>query len=608
MRTGILKALASASAAHTVARLTCTAAVMLVMCAPAAAQQAGGVAPPTRNELTPPALRGENGERATLTVDGQMERRACALDAPGYADITVRLDTVTYTGAERAPDVALAQAHEGYLGRDLPIRALCDIRDRAAALLAAAGYLAAVEIPAQNLGGGTAEMRVVLGRMVAIRARGDTGGAEQLLAGYLGKLVGQDVFNVKAAERYLLLANDLPGTEVRLSLRPVAGGQPGDLVGEVAVLRRAVLADLTIQNLGSRALGRFSGLARAELYGLTGNGDRTTIALFATPEFSEQLTVQLGHEMRLGSEGLTLGGQLTLGWTAPDTLPGFDVESETVLASLYASYPLVRTQQASLWAASGIDIIDQDVTVNTLDLTRDRVRTAFVRASFETMDERSIARRGGYSPYEPQLRTFGEVELRKGLDIFGAARDCRGAIAACTTGGAVPPSRIEQNPQPFFIRARMTGEYRPDPLLTLAFDLRGQASGDPLPAFEEFAGGNFAIGRGYDPAAVIGDSGIGTGLELRYGSLRPQTADDLALQPYVFTDMARTWNEDPSLAGIGSDSLVSVGGGLRFVRGSFLLGDFALAVPLRRTNSQASLGDVRFLFTLTARHAPWRSR
>ena len=282
-----------APARHALRSLALTA-TLAGLCSPALAQNAGDITPPTREELTPGQPR-ISREAVTLTVDGQMERRPCALDNPEYAELKVTLNQVLYTGAERASEVALAQAHEGYLGRELPIRALCDIRDRAAALLDAAGYLAAVEIPAQNLGQGTAEMRVVLGRLVAVRARGDTEGSQRLLENYLGKLVGADVFNVADAERYLLLANDIPGTEIRLSLRPAEGGAPGDLIGEVAVMHVPLVADISVQNLGSRAVGRVNGLARVEAYGLTGAGDRTSLLFFSTADFKEQQTLQLAH-------------------------------------------------------------------------------------------------------------------------------------------------------------------------------------------------------------------------------------------------------------------------------------------------------------------------
>lgn len=213
------------------------AAAMVLAAVPAQAQVAS-VAPPTRDTLVPQSARNDARSDMALTVDGQLERGACALDSADLADVRITLSQVSFAGAEAASDVDLSPAYLPYIGRDLPLAVLCDIRAHATQLLTDAGYLAAVEIPEQRLEGGAATLRVVLGRLTALRVRGDAGPSERLLARYLEQLVGQPVFNTRQAERYLLLADDIPGIDVRLSLRAAATGAPGDLIGEVAAVRR----------------------------------------------------------------------------------------------------------------------------------------------------------------------------------------------------------------------------------------------------------------------------------------------------------------------------------------------------------------------------------
>ncbi len=564
------------------------------------------VAPPTRDELIPPDQRRQR-EGTTLTIDGGMERAPCALDRADYADIRLMLSSVTFNGLETVPGVSLAESYQEYIGRELPLAVLCDIRARANAILRDQGYLAAVEIPEQRLSGGAAEFRVVFGRLTSLRVRGDAGPSETLVAGYLQRLTGERVFNTHEAERYLLLADDLPGLNVRLSLRPVSSGAPGDLIGEVAVVRERGAVDLSVQNYGSRAIGRFGGLLRGEIYDLTGMGDRTSLAVFSTLEFEEQHTVQFAHDFRVGSEGLRFGGAVTYSVTNPDiNLPGFEVESETFLASFRASYPLRRSRASTLIAEAGFDYVDQDVDVNKILLTRDRVRTVFARVSGSLSDSRSISRTQGFSEYEPRRRLSFSLEARQGIDIFDTSPDCRANPLACIVGGAAPPSRIEADPTPLLLRARAGLEVRPVPKLTFALNADAQVTGDALPAFEEFAAGNYSIGRGYDPGAVLGDSGIGVSLEARVGSLAPKTVRQIAWQPYVFTDAAWAWNRDPSRRPLNPDRLWSAGGGVRAAWGSRLQGDLTVAVPLERPQLALDRGDVRVMFSLTARILPWR--
>lgn len=587
----------------TVGALFAGSALALGASVPASAQDA---APPTRDELTPPAFRDDTRPQTTLTIDGNMERQSCTLDNPDFANLKVTLSAVRFVGAEKAPEVAFAPTYQEYLGRELPLSVLCDIRASANQRLQEAGYLATVEIPAQRLSAGEAEMRIVFGRLSALRVRGDAGPSERLVASYLEPLTQDEVFNTNRAERALLLADDLPGVDVRLTLRPAAGGQPGDLIGEVAVVRRRGVVDFNVQNLGSKALGRIGGLLRSEIYDLTGMGDRTSLALFSTIDIEEQQTVQFGHDFGIGGDGMRLGGQLTYSWTEPDIgLAGFEVESETLFATLSASYPLRRTRSATHVARAGFDYVDQDVDVNGVGLTRDRVRMGFLRLDSAFVDSASVGSAGGYTPYEPRFRAHGAVELRQGFDVFGAAPDCRPSPLACVVNGQ-SPARIEADPTPTVLRAEGQVEYRPIPPLKFALGLDGQFTRDPLPAFEEFSAGNYSIGRGYDPGSVLGDSGIGVSLEAAYGSLVPKTTRAVALQPFVFTDVAWAWNEDPSRRPQNPDRLWSAGGGIRLAWGSLVQADVTLAVPLERPDLAVSRGDVRLLFSLTTRLLPWR--
>src|SRR3546814_6228781 len=75
-----------------------------------------------------------------------------------------------------------------------------------------------------------------MAKRVGVRVRGDAGRAERTIAGYLERLTEEEVFNRYDAERYLLLAGDLPGYDVRLALRSAEAG-PGEVIGEVAVIR-----------------------------------------------------------------------------------------------------------------------------------------------------------------------------------------------------------------------------------------------------------------------------------------------------------------------------------------------------------------------------------
>ncbi len=138
----------------------------------------------------------------------------------------------------------------------------------------------------------------------------------RIIAGYLDQLTKEQVFNRFDAERYLLLASDLPGYTVRLTLRP-AGTAPGEVVGDVTVQHTPAYVDFNVENGGSQELGRWGGLVRGEIFGLTGLGDRTMLSVFSTADFHEQQTIQLAHDFRLGPQGLSIGDNFTYAWANP---------------------------------------------------------------------------------------------------------------------------------------------------------------------------------------------------------------------------------------------------------------------------------------------------
>ncbi len=123
----------------------------------------------------------------------------------------------------------------------------------------------------------------------------------------------------------------------------------------------------------------------------------------------------------------------------------------------------------------------------------------------------------------------------------------------------------------------------------------------PCCAFEEFTGGNYTVGRGYDPSVISGDSGVGVLAEIRGPRLRPMAQSELTLQPYVFGDAAWAWNKND---GVGADHLKSAGGGIRAELNDRLRFDTALAVPLEKAGFANRKGDVRLLVTLTGRILP----
>lgn len=572
--------------------------ILFALPASASAQSIPPVVPPTREEVTRPVVP-TPPPQSRLEVSGGIERAPCALDGPEFRSIHFVLRGAEFDGLQGLTRADLAATYAPFIGRDVPISTVCELRDRAATIFRDAGYIAAVQVPEQRIEGGIVHFQVLMAHLTQVRVRGEAAGAEKALAAYLGQLTRQPLFNRYEAERYLLLASDLPGYTVRLTLRP-AGTAPGDVIGDVTVQHLPAYVDLIVQNGGSRSLGRWGGLLRGQLFGLTGLGDRTSLSVFSTSDFEEQQTVQLAQEMRIGPEGLSLAGSFTYAWARP-VVPGADVLAKTLLGTVELGYPFVRRQATTVRGSAGMDLVDQNVWFNHTKLTRDRLRVAFLRLGIDAV---ATDFGSGFSSAEPPWHVTNLFELRQGLDVLGATHDCGPAGIHCLGAGDVPPSRLDGRSDSTVLRYTGYGEIRPAPKLTFALGLRAQYAWKPLLSFEDFSAGNYTVGRGYDPGALLGDRGFGTSTEMRYGSRIPLSASKPAFEGYAFWDHAQVDHRD-SVIVAGREHLNSFGAGLRVNWNRFTL-DSVLAVPLNHVGPLNHRPGTRLLVSLTSRLWPWK--
>jgi hemolysin activation/secretion protein len=513
--------------------------------APALAQQAPPLPTPEQIEPVPP----EPAAPGNVHIDssGGIERQACALeDSPLTLDIS-SIRFVAPGGGPLAPEIAQSLAGVSQASGTQPIRVLCDLRDRANAALRADGWVASVQIPPQQITTGEVSLVVVTAKIVEVRVRGSGGPYEDLLRGRIEALKAMDPLNERDAERLLLLANDVPGLEISMALSP-AGTAPGEVIGDLNVRYSRFAVLFNSQNYNSKLLGRETGYVRLEAYGLTGMGDVTYIGGSSTYDFKEQRIIQGGHVMTLDDGGATLGLRATYAWSRPD-LGALDYRTRTLVSGFDLTKHLVRSVKGDAVATVGFDYIDQKTSVrsgaNTLPLTLDKLRVVFANVH------------GGWRELDfsgrPRWTIDGDLELRKGLDVFDATRPG-------FTGGVLQ-SRIDGEATAFVARGEVEAEVWPVPVFSLYGHALGQWTNDPLLNYEEFSLGNLTMGRGYDPGSNSGDRAFGLAGEIRADV--PVNVGGVRTQVFGFYDHVWLDNLDPNATEVNRN-LDSYGAGLRF--------------------------------------------
>ena len=493
-------------------------------------------AQPSREELNP---------AARLAPPPARERDIFSAEPPGpcpLRDSTLQftLRSVSFKGVTALTPAQLAPAYAGLVGTSVPVSSLCDIRDRAARLLFDRGVLARVEIPEQRIADGALVLEVIEAKIVNVRIRGDAGHAQAAVERYMDRLRGMAPFDMRKAQRYLLLASDIPGVQVRAAVRPSVTGERGAVDLDVTVLAQKGDVIANVQNVQAKTVGRWAGLIRGDLNGLTDYGDRTSLVGYHTLDSNEQWVVQLLGEARLGGDGLIARGSLVYGQTRPgDVVAPLRLESDSLVAEVEASYPLLRTRRRNLNLAAGFDSINQTTDTAGVRLYDENLRVFYLRADGDAR----------FETFSRVVQLSGALTMRQGVAGLGASE--RYSVAL---------SRGAAKPDAWVVRGAGRAVVGLTDRLQFAAQVQAQYSPDPLFGYEQIALGNLTVGRGYDPGAILGDSGASTSLELRYGPVRLHPL--VLASPYVFYDVGESYNN--GAVALKHRTLASAGVGVGF--------------------------------------------
>ena len=494
--------------------------------------------------------------------------------------VEVTLSAVTFKGLTAVNESVLRSAYAEYLGKPQPVSILCAIRDRAAQIVFNNGVLARVEIPEQRIAEGALILEVIEAHVVNVRVRGDVGPAQAAVERYAERLRGMKPFDMAKAQRYLLLASDVPGLRVRAAVRPSTSVERGAVDIDLTVTKDGPDVFANVQNSGSKQVGRWGGLIRGEVAAKTQFGESTALTAFRTLESNEQWLVQLASTARFGSEGLLGRASVVYGESRPgDVLKSLDVFSKSVVGNLEGAYPLIRSRNRNLNVAAGFDFVDQKTDIGGgQQRFQDNVRALYARADGDYRSE--IAGR-------PVLLT-GSTTIRQGLSILGGSK-----------AGDLGLSRATAEPETWVVKGQGGIDVAVSERFTALLRAQAQYSSKGLLPYEQMALGGLTVGRGYDPAALLGDKGISGTFEVRYGPI--PVHPKLVAAPYVFVDAGRVWNNNATLSGLDrSRSLKSVGAGvvMRVFNRANL--EVTYAHPIDATRAGGRRPTDRILIQLTA--------
>ena len=329
--------------------------------------------------------------------------------------VDVRVNSVSVAGATAYKPARLATITAGLVGPQVPLAKIEAARAAMLSLYRTDGYVLTT-VSANVSPEGALRFNVIEGRIAAVKLDGDIGPAGVQVLRFLNHLTEYPILDNASLERWLLLAQDVPGVSVHAVLEPAAD-DPGALTLIAQVHRQAVNGLLTADNRAFRQTGPEEGLLIVDLNSFTQLGERTELSIYHTNGNTQNFG-QASSEFYVGGSGLKVRLYGGYGKANPsDFLREIDYEGFTTTFGAAATYPLIRSRQQTLNLIANLDAVKTEIR------TESGAEGQEIRASRDSL---RIVRFGAEYAYEDLLAgdtrpavNFASLRVSHGLTFLG---------------------------------------------------------------------------------------------------------------------------------------------------------------------------------------------
>lgn len=348
------------------------------------------------------------------TVAPAFEVKPTGQPAPApQDDAKIIVNRLQVTGAQVYTEARLLEVTGFAPGSSLSLTDLQGMAARIATYYRQNGYFVAqAYVPAQEIQGGVVSIAVIEGQYGKVSLNNQTNVSNALANDLLAGINSGDVVATAPLENRLLLLSDLPGVRVNSSLVPGATPGSSDLIVNLTPGKR-ISGSIDADNAGNYYTGANRVGATVNFNEPLGLGDVASLRV---------LTSGSGLHYARGSYQLQLG-KATVGvaYSALDyelsrgVYEGQGYNGTTKIASLYGSYPLVRSRNSNLSAA----LVYEDKTFeDKVDAMTYRDKEAQVLTASLYGNERDNLGGGGVTGYSLAL-SAGNIDNDNPGEING---------------------------------------------------------------------------------------------------------------------------------------------------------------------------------------------
>jgi hemolysin activation/secretion protein len=201
---------------------------------------------------------------------------------------------------------------------------------------------------------------VTEGRIAAVKLDGDIGPAGVQVLRFLNRLTETTPIDSLTLERYLLLAQDVPGVTVRAVLQP-STDQPGALTLIAQVSRKEIGGSISADNRAFNQTGPYETLGVLDFNSYTSLGEKTELSYYHTFPNSQNFG-QVSEEFFVGSSGLKVKIYAGYGQVNPTGQLGQSgYQGTTTVFGTQVTYPVIRTRQQTLNVFAAFDGLESRI-------------------------------------------------------------------------------------------------------------------------------------------------------------------------------------------------------------------------------------------------------
>ncbi|MHB8828086.1 MAG: ShlB/FhaC/HecB family hemolysin secretion/activation protein [Syntrophales bacterium] len=402
-------------------------------------------------------------------------------------------------------------------------------------------FVAQAYLPAQEIKDGVVTITVIEGRYGKITLNSPRELSDYTAKSIFSGLNSGDTITIAPLERRLLLLSDLPGMEVRSTLIPGASVGAADLIVDITPGDR-ISGEVDVDNAGNPYTGEYRIGTTINFNEPLGYGDVATIRA-VTSGFG-LFYVRGAYEAQLGKARAGVAYSF-LEYRLMKEFEALHASGTAHIASIYGSYPLIRSRSSNLYAGLAFDYKTFQDRVDATSTVTDKQAQVLMPSLYG--DNRDSLFGGG-------LSTYSFTWFVGNLDIQTAAAHSFDAATAQTDG--------LYNKLGFSF-TRLQSVIEP---LSLYASLHGQLAFQNLDVSEKMElGGMYAV-RAYPEGEAYADQGYVLTMEARLQL--PKLFERLPgeMQLIGFVDTGRvTMNKDPWTNEPNSRTLSGAGVGVNWM-------------------------------------------